>query len=303
MKNWLEKHLFMTRKELRGLSFLTFLSILLWFAPDIYRTFFFQPPASDLQAKEREIRAFLATELPASTTKAEPEPKPFRGIPFDPNRLTDSQGAQLGMSGRQIRMIQNYVEKGGRFRKKEDLAKIYAISASDYQRLAPYIRLADTASLAVRRSAPETKVRAMPPAQTLLIELNATDSIELQELRGIGPVFASRIVRFRDLLGGFHHKQQLLEVYGMDPERYKQIEKHIYADSSKVVKIDINRADYATLSKHPWIRARQARLIINYRQQHGPYRKPEDLLGIDLINEEFLRKIVPYLTFSDDTHD
>ena len=60
MKNWLEKHLFMTRKELRGLSFLTFLSILLWFAPDIYRTFFFQPPASDLQAKA--IRAIKAGE-------------------------------------------------------------------------------------------------------------------------------------------------------------------------------------------------------------------------------------------------
>jgi competence protein ComEA len=303
MKNWLEKHLFMTRKELRGLSFLTILSILVWFAPAIYRTFFFQSPASDLQGKEREIRAFLATELSSDTRKTGPEAAAFRGIPFDPNHLTDRQGAQLGMSARQIRMIQNYVKKGGRFRKKEDLAKIYSISASDYQRLAPYIRLADTATLPAKRPAEETRSRAIPPGQTLLIELNATDSIELQELRGIGPVFASRIVRFRDLLGGFHHKQQLLEVYGMDAERYQQIEKHVYADSSMVVKIDINHADYATLSKHPWISARQARLIINYRQQHGPYRKAEDLLGIDLINEEFLRKIVPYLIFSEDSHD
>lgn len=288
----------MTRKELRGLSFLTLILLLLWWAPFLYRTFIFKPKVTDLQAYEKEIRAFLASEQREDDKPLIVQATVFNGFPFDPNALTAEQGQLLGLSERQVRMIQNYVAKGGRFRKKDDLAKIYSITEADFQRLAPYIRLADTPRVTMQRSSGLGIRQA--PAKTLLIELNATDSLELQELRGIGPVFASRIVRFRDLLGGFYDKGQLLEVYGMDAERFKQIEKHVYADSTKIVKIDMNKVDYATLNKHPWISARQARVIINYRQQHGNYRKADDLLGIEVINEEFLRKIVPYLKFSHD---
>jgi len=288
----------MTRKELRGLSFLTLIFLLLWWSPFLYRTFIFKPGVADLRVYEKEIAAFLASErTPGDKAPLTPSTA-FEGFPFDPHTISIEQGHQLGLSNRQVQMIQNYVAKGGRFRKKDDLAKIYSITEADFQRLAPYIRLAGTPGMAEQRSG---RQRTRPAqGKTLLIELNATDSLELQELRGIGPVFASRIVRFRDLLGGFYDKAQLLDVYGMEPERFKQIEKHVYADSSKVTKIDINKADYATLNKHPWISARQARLIINYRQQHGNYRKADDLLGIEVINEEFLRKIVPYLKFSDD---
>lgn len=299
MKNWLETHLFMTRKELRGLAFLTILLLLLWSAPWVYGKFIFRAEPADMRAYEKEIRDFLASEQPSEAEQQSVKGAAvFKGVPFDPNTLNAAIGEQLGLSERQVRMIQNYVAKGGRFRKKEDLAKIYSITEADFQRLAPFIRLADTPRVSSRRSGNQGAQPA--PGKGLMIELNSTDSLELQELRGIGPVFASRIVRFRDMLGGFYDKSQLLDVYGMDAERFQQIERHIYADTSKVAKIDINKADYATLSKHPWISARQARLIINYRQQHGSYRKADDLLGIEIINDEFLRKIVPYLKFSHD---
>ncbi len=299
MKNWLETHLFMTRKELRGLAFLTILLLLLWSAPWVYRRFIFRAEPADMRAYEKEIRAFLASEQPSEAEQQSVrQAAVFKGVPFDPNTLNAALGEQLGLSERQVRMIQNYVAKGGRFRKKEDLAKIYSITEADFQRLAPFISLADTPRVSSWRSGNQSTKPA--PGKGLMIELNSTDSLELQELRGIGPVFASRIVRFRDMLGGFYDKSQLLDVYGMEAERFQQIEKHIYVDTSKVAKIDINKADYATLSKHPWISARQARLIINYRQQHGSYRKADDLLGIEIINDEFLRKIVPYLKFSND---
>src|SRR5690606_3841789 len=248
MKNWLETHLFMTRKELRGLAFLTILLLLLWSAPWVYGKFIFRAEPADMRAYEKEIRDFLASEQPSEAEQQSVKGAAvFKGVPFDPNTLNAAIGEQLGLSERQVQMIQNYVAKGGRFRKKDDLAKIYSITEADFQRLAPYIRLADTPGMAEQRSG---RQRTRPAqGKTLLIELNATDSLELQELRGIGPVFASRIVRFRDLLGGFYDKAQLLDVYGMEPERFKQIEKHVYADSSKVTKIDINKADYATLNK------------------------------------------------------
>ena len=138
------------------------------------------------------------------------------------------------------------------------------------------------------------------PVERLFIELNKTDSIELQQLRGIGPVFASRIVRFRDLLGGFHDKSQLLQVYGMDEERYGAIEESVHVDKALIQKININTADYQSLVKHPFVSPKQANVIVQYRIQHGNYNDTGDLLKIATIGEDFLRKIAPYLTVSDD---
>lgn len=138
------------------------------------------------------------------------------------------------------------------------------------------------------------------PVESIFIELNKTDSIELQQLRGIGPVFASRIVRFRDLLGGFYDKSQLLQVYGMDEERYLAIKDFVHADKALVQKININTADYQSLVKHPFVSPKQANVIVQYRIQHGNYTDTGDLLKIATLDEEFLRKIAPYLTVSDD---
>src|SRR5690606_21708752 len=138
------------------------------------------------------------------------------------------------------------------------------------------------------------------PVERIFIELNKTDSIELQQLRGIGPVFASRIVRFRDLLGGFYDKSQLLQVYGMDEERYLAIKDFVHADKALVQKININAADYQSLVKHPFVSPKQANVIVQYRIQHGNYTDTADLLKIATLDEEFLRKIAPYLTVNDD---
>lgn len=295
MGKWLDKHFSMNRKELQGLSVLTIVVILLWFLPDIYRMI--KPVESDavFVLRKQEIERFLAKQSndPDSIYPAEYTESEY--FSFNPNKLTREDARRLGLSDYQINMIHNYVEKGGRFYIKEDFAKIYALSEQDFERLSPYIELEEN-PLRVSNN----KLAVTKQASQLLIELNATDSLELQKLRGIGPVFASRIIRFRDLIGGFHSSSQLLEVYGMDEERYGSLEENIYADSTRVRKININTATYQELSRHPYISASRANAIVQYRIQHGDYIQSSDLLDIDILNEEFLRKIVPYLSFADD---
>jgi competence protein ComEA len=303
MGKWFDKHFSMNRKELQGLSFLTVVVILLWFLPDLFQIIKPHKAYPDFASREKVIQQFLAqqsgeTNAILATEDILLEPEYFL---FNPNELTASEGMRLGLSDYQIRMIQNYVAKGGWFYTTGDFAKIYAISEQDYQRLAPYIKLEGRPPI---QESEFNKTVINPvftkPNLRSLIELNATDSLELQELRGIGPVFASRIVRFRDLLGGFHASSQLLEVYGMDEERYINIETHIYADSTKVKQLKVNAASFQELSKHPYISPKQANVIVQYRTQHGNYLEPSDLLKIEILNEEFLRKIVPYLSFKDD---
>lgn len=134
----------------------------------------------------------------------------------------------------------------------------------------------------------------------LMIELNLADSLDLDQLPGIGPVLASRIVRYRDRLGGFHRTDQLLEVYGIDSARYEGLCPYVRIDSTRVHKIALNTAGYDELRRHPYIGARLANAIVQYRRQHGPYQSLSDLLQIVLIDERIFRNIVPYLTLFDD---
>src|SRR5690606_22870717 len=154
---------------------------------------------------------------------------------------------------------------------------IYSLSDKDYTRLEPYIRIRSADSARNVDTLFESELRLSPQ---LSIELNATDSIELQLLPGIGPVYASRIIRFRDRLGGFHHISQLMDVYGMDTTRFQGLKEHDFIDSNHVEQIEVNLADYERLRHHPFISPRLANAMVQYRKQHGPYQSLSDLLHI-----------------------
>jgi|SRR5690606_38183056 DNA uptake protein and related DNA-binding proteins len=313
MLNWFGKYFGFSRRELNGICVLGMLLLGLLAASRLHALLYVEKNP-DLSAYVREIDQFLAavepindasgpamSSSPASAPQGEPE-----YFVFDPNDLPAGDWKRLGLSEGQIRTIKNYEAKGGRFRRKSDLKKIYTIDEADYTRLEPYIRISagsvkDSAASArpstIRPAAPGERNGDIPRRQ---IELNGTDSIELQQLPGIGPVFASRIVRFRDRLGGFHQVSQLLDVYGFDTSRFEGIKDYIYVDASNVRKIKLNTAGYDELKAHPHIRPKLANAIIRYREQHGPYRKLDDLLNIVLVDELIFSKLVPYLTLSDD---
>lgn len=311
MKDWLERYFDFTQGEIRGLCVLIILMAILFAFPTVLS--WLKPAEQELiTAKdEKEIYDFVyATQ---SSANENPHNQPASGsklnieyFEFNPNMLSLQEGFRLGLKERQIRMVQNYVAKGGVFYKKEDFKKIYAITEEDYERLAPYISIqvakssAKPSSFIPESSSTAERVQKKEPLAPLYIELNSTDSIALQSLRGIGPVFASRIVRFRDNMGGFHDVSQLLNVYGMDEERFEGIVNHVFVDTSLIKKIDVNLADYEQLRKHFLISSKQANAIVHYRKQHGNFKTIQDLLKIALIDEEFLLKIAPYLTVLND---
>jgi DNA uptake protein ComE-like DNA-binding protein len=131
--------------------------------------------------------------------------------------------------------------------------------------------------------------------EKLMVEINSADTALLKELKGIGSMFAKRIVKFRNALGGFVKKEQLLEVYGLDKEKYEIIAPQIEIDSSLVKKININSASVETLAKHPYINKRVAAKIYWHRTQHGNYSNLQDILKLNLVDEETFSKLEPYL--------
>ena len=304
MFKWFEKFFAFSRQELTGICALGVFLFLLWLAPKLITPR--NNDAEDMTKQISEIDRFLASvSKPTQSTRKTDSSFARKVLPatdidyfiFDPNGLSVADWKRLGLSEGQIRVIKNYETKGGRFGKKEDLKKIYSLSEKDYARLEPYIQIQQ----------PKTSRRTSPLADTsrhetprLSISLQGVDSVELQQLPGIGPVFASRIVRFRDGLGGFHHLTQLMDVYGMDSARFERIKDYLYLDSGSVKKIPVNTADYHRFAQHPYISSKLANALVQYRRQHGPYQSLADLLQIAIMDEEIFRKIVPYLTTSDD---
>ena len=130
----------------------------------------------------------------------------------------------------------------------------------------------------------------------LMIEINTADSAQLVKLYGIGPSYAGRILKYRGMLGGFFSIEQLLEVYGMDSVRYAGIQKNIKADTSFILTIDVNTAEFKTLLHHPYLDYETVKLICNYREYSGPITCSDTLrkvIGYDPMYE----KVKPYIKY------
>ena len=131
----------------------------------------------------------------------------------------------------------------------------------------------------------------------VLIEINAADSVGLDEIRGIGPAFASRILKYRARLGGFVEKSQLMEVFGLDSVKYLEIRDQIRVDASAIKMININTVTADNLRNHPYLRYKQVNALLQYRKQHGNYSNIADLAKVVLIPAETIAQLAPYLTF------
>ncbi|NLB26346.1 MAG: helix-hairpin-helix domain-containing protein, partial [Bacteroidales bacterium] len=109
-------------------------------------------------------------------------------------------------------------------------------------------------------------------------ELNSADSAQLVRLKGIGPVFASRIIKYRNLLGGFYSDYQLLEIYNFPEETFIEIRRYINVDTTVIKKIRINYADFSDLLRHPYLEKADVEKIGRHKEKFGPFNSVAQVL-------------------------
>ena len=226
---------------------------------------------------------------------------------FDPNKVNNDEFERLGFNERQIKNIRNYQASGGTFRRKEDLQKLYTISATQYQRIEPYIRISvgettkkqTSSTFSASKNFEKTESVASRPQKntTTMIELNLADSALLTQLPGIGPVLAARTVKYRNNMGGFVNIEQLGEVYGVSSELVERLSSLLTADSALITKIPVNTALLNELTKHPYINQQQARAILYYRQMQKRINNIDELVRNNILTREAAETIRPYLSF------
>ncbi len=217
---------------------------------------------------------------------------------FDPNTNSKQDWQHLGLRDKTIGIIQNYIAKGGRFKNPEDLQKIYGLQKDEYNRLAPYVRIA-TSQEAVSFSTKEKYTNEHIPSRKRVyevVEINTSDTTAFIALPGIGSKLAARIVSFRDKLGGFYNLNQVGETYGLPDSTFQKIKQYLKLESTSIKKININTATIDELKAHPYIRYSLANPIVAYRNQHGAFEKMEDLKKIMVVTDAVYEKVAPYLT-------
>lgn len=129
------------------------------------------------------------------------------------------------------------------------------------------------------------------------ISFSEADSVTLQIVPGIGQSTASRIVKFRESIGGLHSESQLTEVYGLKPETIDAIWEYFDFSPAIFRKIKINQVEVDDLGKHPYFSYAEAKVLIAYRKQHGAFQSSDDLKQIKIFRQEWIDKISPYLDF------
>jgi len=207
---------------------------------------------------------------------------------FDPNTATYDELMNKGFTLDVIVRIMNYRSKGGRFKEPGDLLKIYGIDS-----ILVYA-LSDNIIIEPHENYSENTVNRV--SNHLIIDLNRADSIQLQSVVGIGKVLSSRIVKYRNLLGGYYSTTQLKEVYGISDSLCSMCSSIFTIDTACVKKMNINKSTINDLRRHPYLNYYEAKAIVSYRRLMGPFESKKQLIENYLLSETTYLKVSPYFT-------
>jgi competence protein ComEA len=216
-------------------------------------------------------------------------------FPFDPNTASEEELSALGFSPGLARRLVNYRAKGGSFKIKPDLMKLYGMDSLFYASLESFIQLPE--KMKVPEAPPMAKRVEPRKTEIVRFNLNHADTTLLKTVYGIGSTLSKRIVQYRESLGGFVSSDQLYKVYGLDSVVIERLLSISFLQEDFQPKtLNINTVTEEELAVHPYISRRMARAMVTYRFQHGKYHSVEDLRKILQLDEQQLNSIRPYLT-------
>jgi DNA uptake protein ComE-like DNA-binding protein len=140
-----------------------------------------------------------------------------------------------------------------------------------------------------------TTMEIPPPVAP--ININGVDSAGLLPLPGIGPVFAGRIIGYRNLLGGYYTTEQLQEVYGLNQETVLHLGSGVYADTADIVQMKVNKAGFRDLLRHPYLEYEDVKSLVRYREMEGGIGSLGEIRDNHLLPDSTVERIRPYLDF------
>ena len=262
-----------SKRSKRGLLVLILASLVLIFFPRVYM--FFQKEealvinSEQIAEFERTHKKFEKRNYSNYYSKKKKYKAP--DSKFNPNSYTLSDWIKLGLSEKQSVVILKFTARG--IYTEEDLKRIFVIPDILFELIRDSVVYPQRFQNTPNQESFQKQVK-----QITQINLNTADTTEFMKIYGIGAFYAKQIIRYREKLGGYFTKEQLLEVWKMTPEAYDKIKDHIFINEKDVKRIDINSVTIEELKAHPYLNWNKANSIIKMRIQRNGFKNIELLI-------------------------
>ena len=285
------KNGFISRENRRGVFWLLIVTIFIIYIP---RILLFLSPPNDIiiQQKKVELLNKKTNYNPNFKKKSKSFKRKKYNCPkskFNPNKYNSLDWQGLGLSKKQSDVVVSFSKRG--LKSNEDLKKIYVLPNE------LFLLIKDSTIYPIENISTKKEPDVVKnKLKKVIVELNNASSDELIKIKGIGPYFSNKIIDYRDRLGGYIYKEQLLEIWKMDAEKYLRIEPFISVNNKSIRFLKINQIEFDDLKNHPYLNWNQANSIIKMRNQKGAYQKIDEIKESVLITEECFEKIKPYLS-------
>jgi DNA uptake protein ComE-like DNA-binding protein len=230
------------------------------------------------------------------------ETSDYKLYPFNPNFITDYKGYKLGMSIAEIDRLLAFRKAGKFANSAKEFQQVTKISDSLLAKISPYFKFPDwviNKSGTSQHNSNEFKQFEKKVAKNVIQkDINKASKEELMQIFGIGDALSDRIIKQREIFGGFVSMEQLQDVWGLSPEVLYELNKNFKVGSlPTIAKIQINNASTKELMKLPYFKYALAREIVTYRSMNGGIHSIEDLTKIKGFPVEKVKIIALYLDF------
>jgi DNA uptake protein ComE-like DNA-binding protein len=284
---------YISKKSRRGLTVLFFLAFFIVLIPRLYVHFL---KVDTVLIKNPLIKVETKTNNSKSKENKKKYSKKKKKLvyrspkgKFDPNEYTHEDWMYLGLSEKQTNVIMRFLNH--KIYTNEALKKIYVLPDTVYHLIKD-----STVYPAHIFDEKETFVKKKSPSINTILELNTIDSLELISINGIGPFYASQIINYRNKLGGFYKREQLMEIWKMKEETYQILMESLIIDTSTLQKIHLNTVSFEKLKNHPYLSYSQANSIVKMRTQLGRFDSIISIKKSKLINDDTFLRVRPYLS-------
>lgn len=292
-KKWDSDWLVFSKKARRGAYVFLFIFLALVFGRRIWSELFVQ---QDFSVEYHNLKSNSADyyevfEENSKNSYNSKNKKPQFSAPdslFNPNDYKKENWMKLGLSEKQAASIIKFKESGAVFRIKTDVQKLFVVNDELYALIQDKINLPDSLNAEQRK---EVFKNYKPKP----MDVNSISDKKLQYVRGIGPFYANKIIEYRNMLGGYYSLDQVLEINRFSTELIDSLKTRCFVDTDKIKKMDLNSITAAELQSHPYFRLSVARDIVNLRNKKSKFKKVEDILQSEFIDEKLFNRISPYL--------
>lgn len=217
--------------------------------------------------------------------------------PFNPNFITDYKGYKLGMSTEEIDRLLEFRKTNNYVNSAQEFQSITKISDSLLQVISPYFKFPDWVKNKKNDIVYENQ-QPFKKAKIALIDINEATQEDLMKIYGIGSGLSERILKQKELFGGFVSMEQMADVWGLSPEVIEKLKAQFYVGTlPEIKKIRINDASAKELSHFPYFRYPLNKEIITYRSMNNGIFSVEDLTKVKGFPVEKIKIIALYLEF------